>query len=108
MDLVGPLPETANGNNYLLSVMDVTTVFFEMFPLRQATAETISSILTVEIFLRYGFPRSQRCDNGTQFISSVMQQLAQSTNIHLQWIANYLSRVNPVERKHRDLKQKWQ
>ena len=106
VDLVGPLPETDNGNIYLLTVMDVATGFFEMFSLKQASAEAISTILLLEVFLRYGFPKSLRCDNGTQFISSIVQQLAQSTNIHLQWVANYIPRANPIERKHRDLKQK--
>ena len=61
----------------MLTVMDVVTVLFELFALHQATAEAITKILTMEIFLRFGFPRSLRCDNGTQFFL-VVQQLAHS------------------------------
>ena len=106
IDLVGPLPETAQGHIYLPTIMDIASSYFEMFSMPKATAEAISKILTEEIFLRYGFPKALRCDNGTQFISTVIKQLAQSMNIQLQWVANYLPRANPVERKHRDLKQK--
>ena len=106
VDLVGPLPETPRGNNYIFSVMDIATGFLELFPLPTASAEAITRILSEDVFLRYGFPKSLRCDNGMQFVSAVMKQVAASMQIHFQYVATWLPRVNPVERKHRDLKPK--
>ena len=106
IDIVGPLPVTTRRCEYILTAMDIATGYIELYPIRTATAEIIIAVLTEGIFLRYGFPKALRCDNGTQFTSAVMKQVAESMGITLQYIARYHPQANPVERKHRDLKQK--
>ncbi|GFX64026.1 transposon Tf2-8 polyprotein [Trichonephila clavipes] len=55
------------------------------------------------VLLRYGIPRRLISDNGTQFVSAVMQQICYLLNIHQSLIPVYHPQANPVERKNRDL-----
>lgn len=61
-------------------------------------------ILVNEIFLRYGIPRRMISDNGTQFVSAVMQQIAYCLKIKHAFTLVYHPETNRVERRNRDLK----
>ncbi|GBL62109.1 hypothetical protein AVEN_172918-1 [Araneus ventricosus] len=51
-------------------------------------------------------PRRVISDNGTQFVSAVMQQMCYLLKIHQSFIPVYHLQANPVERKNHDLKQR--
>ncbi|GFX66889.1 retrovirus-related Pol polyprotein from transposon 297 [Trichonephila clavipes] len=104
IDLFGPLPETTKGMKWILIVEDYTTKWVELFPLKQATAKECAMALLNEVFLRYRGPRRLIRDNGTQFVSAVMQQLCFVLDINQSLIPLYHPQANPVERKNRDLK----
>ncbi|KAJ0169595.1 hypothetical protein K1T71_014780 [Dendrolimus kikuchii] len=74
MDLFGPLPEGDGGEKWILLIEDVASRWVELFALCDATAESCARVLLEEVFLRYGFPRRIISDNGTQFVSAVMQK----------------------------------
>ncbi|GFU06533.1 retrovirus-related Pol polyprotein from transposon 412 [Trichonephila clavipes] len=76
IDLFGPLPET----------------------------KECAITLIEEVLLRYGIPRRLISDNGTQFVSAVMQQICYLLNFHQSLIPVYHPQANPVERRNRDLK----
>ncbi|XP_028043668.1 uncharacterized protein LOC114253105 [Bombyx mandarina] len=69
-----------------------------------APDESLAKLLIEEYFLRYGLPRRVVSDNGTQFISSVMQLSMFILGIKQELIPVYHPEANPVERKNRDLK----
>ncbi|GFS57217.1 hypothetical protein TNCV_491261 [Trichonephila clavipes] len=104
IDLFGPLPETTEGMKWIFIVEDYTTKWVELFPLKQATAKECAMTLLNEVFLRYRVPRRLISDNGTQFVSAVMQQLCFVLDINQSLIPVYHPQANPVERKNRDLK----
>ncbi|GBM62381.1 Transposon Tf2-9 polyprotein [Araneus ventricosus] len=104
IDLFGPLPETSEGMKWIFIVEDCTTKWVELFPLKQATAKECALTLLNEVFLRYGLPRRLISDNGSQFVSAIMQQLCYVLNINQSLIPVYHPQANPVERKNRDLK----
>ncbi|GFT59336.1 hypothetical protein TNCV_3892551 [Trichonephila clavipes] len=104
IDLFGPLPETTEGMKWIFIVEDYTTKWVELFPLKQATAKECAMTLLNEVFLRYGVPRRLISDNGTQFVSAVMQQLCFVLDINQSLIPVYHPQANPVKRKNRDLK----
>ncbi|GFW09976.1 gag-Pol polyprotein [Trichonephila clavipes] len=54
--------------------------------------------------MRHGIPRRIISDNGTQFVSAVLQQICFTLNIIQNFIPVYSPQSNPVERKNRDLK----
>lgn len=58
-----------------------------------------------KIFLRFGTTRRIISDNGTQFVSAIMQKLIFSMNIEHILLPVYHPKANPVERRNRDLNQ---
>ncbi|GBN61176.1 Transposon Tf2-8 polyprotein [Araneus ventricosus] len=104
IDLFGLLPESKDGKKWIFIVEDYTTKWVELFALPSATAKEFATTLLEEVLLRYGIPRRIISDNGTQFVSAVMQQLCYLLNIKQSLIPVYHTQANPVERKNRDLK----
>lgn len=104
VDLFGPLPTTPQGNQWILIVEDLCSRWTELFPLKIASAQNCALTLLNEVFLRYGIPRRLHSDNGTQFISAVMQKLTYCLGIRQSFTPVYHPEANPVERKNRDLK----
>ncbi|GFU48506.1 transposon Tf2-8 polyprotein [Trichonephila clavipes] len=104
IDLFGPLPESKDGKRWILIIEDCTTKWVELFALPNATAKECAITLIEEVLLRYGIPRCLISDNGTQFVSAVIQQICYLLNIHQSLIPVYHPQTNPVERKNRDLK----
>ena len=73
IDCVGPLPKTTAGNKYLLTIMCKATRFPEAVPLRNIKAPKIVDSL-VKFFTFVGIPRSVQSDQGSNFMSGLMQQ----------------------------------
>lgn len=103
-DLVGPLPRTRSGYQYILVVADCFSKFAFFFPLRQAKAPAIAKILEDNIFLVFGCPNSIIVDNGVQFRSTVFTQLMTKYKVHIKYTAFYHPQANPCERVNRVLK----
>ncbi|GFX45403.1 hypothetical protein TNCV_1026631 [Trichonephila clavipes] len=104
IDLFGPLPESKDGKRWILIIEDYTTKWVELFALPSATAKECAITLIEDVLLRYGIPHRLISDNGTQFVSAVMQQICYLLNIHQSLIPVYPPQANSVERKNRDLK----
>lgn len=104
VDLFGPLPETKNGNRWVLAVEDTATKWMELFAMPVASADAVAKLLIEEVFLRYGTCRRIISDNGVQFVSAIMQKVAVCFDIDMPYIPLYHAASNPVERKNRDLK----
>lgn len=98
------MPITPRGNQWILIVEDLCSRWTELFHLREASAENCALLLLTEVFLRYGIPRRVHSDNGSQFISSMMQKLTYCLKIEQTFTPVYHPVANPVERKNRDLK----
>ena len=73
IDCVGPLPKTKAGNKYLLTIMCKATRFPEVVPLRNIKAPKIVDSL-VKFFTFVGILRSMQSDQGSNFMSGLMQQ----------------------------------
>lgn len=104
IDLFGPLPETPTGQRWIFIIEDTTSRWTEIFPLKTATAEACARCLIDEIVLRYGVPRKVISDNGVQFVTAVMQQVAHVLGFKQCLTPVYHPESNPVERKNRDMK----
>ena len=66
-DILGPLPESENGNRYLLVISDYFTKWVEVFPIPDQRAETVAKCLVNEVVSRYGVPSYIHSDPGRQF-----------------------------------------
>lgn len=104
IDYVGPLPKTKKGNEFLLTIMDVTTRFLEAIPLRNIKARTITEAL-VSFFSRFGLPRQVQHDRGTNFVSGVFQEVMFELGISQAVSSAYHPQSQgALERSHQTLK----
>ncbi|GFW14504.1 retrovirus-related Pol polyprotein from transposon 412 [Trichonephila clavipes] len=104
IDLFGSLPESKDGKRWILTIEDCTTKWVELFALPNTTVKECAITLIEEVLMRYGIRRRLINNNGTHFVSAVMQQICYLLNIHQSLIPVYHPKANPVERKNRDLK----
>lgn len=66
-DIMGPLPRTKRGFEYILVFQDLFTRWVEVIPLRRATGKTILAEFVRSVCLRFGAPEVFLSDNGTEF-----------------------------------------
>ncbi|KAJ8352126.1 hypothetical protein SKAU_G00236020 [Synaphobranchus kaupii] len=76
MDLVGPLPRSSRGHQYILVVLDYATRYPEAIPLRTMAIKGIARELML-LFSRVGLPEKILTDKGTPFMSRIMRDLCQ-------------------------------
>ena len=75
LDILGPLPETSSGNKYILVVSDYFTKWVEAYPMPNQETVTIANVLVNEFISRFGVPLLLHSDQGSQFESSLFQEL---------------------------------
>ena len=74
MDLVGPLPRTQRGNRFILTICDYATRYPEAIALPSTEAPRISKEL-VAVFARVGIPDEILSDQGTNFMSTLLEEV---------------------------------
>ena len=104
IDCVGPLPRTKTGNQYMLTVMCVSTRFPEAIPLRKITAPAITRALA-KFFATFGLPRVVQSDQGSNFLSKTFKQALQTLGVsHAVSSAYHHESQGALERWHQTLK----
>ena len=76
MDLLGPLPESSQKNSYVLVVSDYFTRWTEAYALPNQEAGTVAKKLVDEFLFRFSLPEQLHSDQGRQFESRVIKELA--------------------------------
>ena len=71
MDIVGPLPRSKSGNNYILVMCDYATRYPEAVPLKTTDAVSVAEEL-LKVFCRVGFPNEILTDQGSNFMSQLL------------------------------------
>ena len=74
MDVIGLLPKTAMGKQYVLVVSDYTTRYPEAYALRRFTAPAVAEKL-LELFSRHGIPEEILTDQGSNFTSTLLSEI---------------------------------
>jgi transposase InsO family protein len=82
MDLVGPLPPSADGNVYILVFTDYLTRCVEAIPIPDKSASTVAKHLVREVFTRYGCCEKLLSDRGTEFCREVAEEVFKYLAIH--------------------------
>ena len=80
VDCVGPLPKTPSGNRYLLTIMCKFSDFLEDIPLQTIKAPYIAESL-ITFFTLVGLPSLTQSDQGSNFMSNLMQQVTHQFGI---------------------------
>ena len=74
MDVVGPLPCTQRGNRFILSICDYATRYPEAIALPSVDAPRVAKEL-VNLFSHMGVPDEILTDQGTNFMSSLLEEV---------------------------------
>lgn len=103
IDIVGPLPMSASGNKYILSMIDDLTRFVEFTAIPDQTANTVARALFEEILCRYTLPRVIISDCGTNFLSDTFKEMCRLLGIDKRQLSPFSPQGNLVERQHSTL-----
>ena len=103
-DIIGPLPRSPKGCEYILVFQDLFTRWVEASPIRKANAKTVIAELNQKIFLRFGCPEVFLSDNGTEFKNHAVEDFLQERGVHHTHTPPYHPQANSVERANRTLK----
>ena len=75
------LPQTVNGNRYVISFVDYLTKLVESFPSDNQTSETIVRLLVDHVICRHGVPEALISDRGPNLLSTLMQEVCEATGM---------------------------
>ena len=106
IDLIGPLNPVSNkGNRYILMVVDYATRYPEAIPLAKIDTVSVAEAL-LEVFSRVGFPEEILSDRGSQFTSSLKEEIGRVIRVKQLFTTPYNPRCNGLcERVNRILKE---
>ncbi|CAC5382342.1 unnamed protein product [Mytilus coruscus] len=81
MDIMGPLPRSIQGNNFLLVIGDYFTKFVHAIPLKSQEAEVVARTLVDNFISIFGVPLQIHTDQGANFESQLFQELCKLIDI---------------------------
>jgi hypothetical protein len=81
INVIGPLPQTASRNQYLLVFVDYLMKWPEVFTLADLKAKTIAQIFIEQIICHHGTPKALLSDQGQQFLSKVLKEEMQHDSV---------------------------
>ena len=106
VDLVGPLPPSKEGHTHVLTIVDRSTRWPEVLPVRDITAQECADTFVAGWVARFGVPHTITTDQGTQFSGAVWNCMCRTLGIHHVSTTAYHPQSNGmVERMHRQLKE---
>ena len=75
VDILGPLPVSHDGNQYILVLVEYFTRWVEAYPLPDQKAETIAKQIVFEFICRFGTPLELHSDQGRNFESTLLSEV---------------------------------
>ena len=104
IDIVGPLPKSTGGVEYVLTIMDRISRYPEAIPLKSTTSPVIVKHL-IEFFSRYSLPKTIQSDQGTNFTSRYFRGQMEALGIQHRISTPYHPESQgAIERFHQTLK----
>jgi len=104
MDLLGPFPRTAAGNEHLLVIVDRFSKMTRAIPLKRIDAETITAAFLDNWVAAFGPPVTVFSDNGPQFRSTFFQGVCSLLGVSHRYCTTYHPQTNgQVERYNRTI-----
>ena len=104
MDIVGPLPRTKRGHEYILTLYCVATRFSHAVPLRKVTAKAIIEAV-LNFFSLFGLPSIVQTDGASYFVGKAFGEAMHRWNIQHRVSSPYHPATQGgVERSHQTMK----
>jgi Integrase core domain len=105
IDLVGPLPCSADGFAYIMTAVDRSTRWAEAWPLKATAAADCAEVFIAGWVARFGVPAFLTSDRGVQFTSALWAAVMGRLGISHKMTSAFHPQSNgAVERFHRRLK----
>jgi transposase InsO family protein len=106
IDIMGPLPQTHGGNEYVMVVADYFTRWKEAYAIPNHTARTVADKLVTEFVSRFGAPQQIHTDQGREFESHLFREMCMLLGVEKTHTCPYRPQSDGmVERFNRTLKQ---
>ena len=100
LDILGPLPKTSNGKEYIVSFICTLTRYAVLFATKDHTAATVGTCL-LRLITTHGVPRAIISDRGTEFGAKLFAAILENLGITLKRHEPYAHyRSGTVERFH--------
>ncbi len=104
MDIVGPIQVSSNGNNHILVLSDYASRFVFTIPMKDTSARTVARHFVNKIITKYGAPEHVLTDQGTNFLSKLINEICQLFKIKQLKTTSYHPQTDGlVERFNRTL-----
>ena len=104
IDILGPLPRSTKGNQYLLVISDRFSKMTRAIPLKSITSMTVARAFVENWIYPYGPPAYLLSDNSGQFASKFFQKICQIMGIRNLFTTAYHPQTNgQVERFNRTI-----
>src|SRR6516162_5555776 len=99
-----PLPQTTNGNKYIIVAQDYFTKWPEAKAVKEATAKEVSQFIFEDIICRHGCPKKILSDRGSHFHNELIKNLTDKFEIKHNFSTPYHLKTNGlVERFNKTL-----
>ena len=82
VDALGPLPETAEGNKFIIIFVDYFTKWVEAFPVPDLKTSTFLKVFIDGVITRHGVCSRLLSDRGTNFVSKLAKGMYEVMGIH--------------------------
>ena len=82
VDIMRPIPETNDGNKYILVLKDYFSKWTEAYALKNHTAQTDANIIMEQSISNFGVPRSLHSDQGPESESDLIADLCKVLHIN--------------------------
>ena len=81
MDIIGPLPKTKDGYQYILLIQDALTKYLILIPLKNQRASTIIDELINHYIYLFSTPKSILTDQSQNFVCELMNEFEKAFKI---------------------------
>ena len=98
MDMIGPLPTTKLGNNWIVTWVDRITKTIVAAAAAAPTSKETLRLTFREICCRFGLPLNLTMDNDVQFNNGLWKSLWKMCGSKLTFTSSYHSQADPIER----------
>lgn len=82
VDILGPLPMTEKGNEYIMVVCDYFSKWTESYAIPNHRARTVAEVLIEQFVSRFGVPLQLHSDQGREFESGLIEELCKLLQIN--------------------------
>ena len=104
LDLVGPLLPDASGNQYILTTQCDLTKFVTATPIKDKSTKAVAKAFVENVVLNYGVPRQILTDRGTEFMSTLFQDICKLLQVEkLNSTAYHHETIGALENSHKSL-----